>query len=114
MKKTLTIFFLLSLIIGSLAAQMGGQGNPPPTPEVEMERFDKELGLNSSQEKTFLKILTDFSEEMEEIMESGTRPDRNTMETLMEERDNSLKECLSDKQIELFDSMSQDMMPPRP
>ena len=114
MKKTMTILFLLSLILGSLAAQMRGQGNPPPTAEEEVARLDEKLDLDKGQEKEILKILTVFSEEMKGIMESGKRPEREEMDSLMENRNNSLKECLTDRQIEIYDEMMREMRPPMP
>lgn len=110
MKNSILISIMLLLTLTAVTAQMKGNHPPMPAPEDEVELFDKELELSQSQEKVFLEVLSQFSEDLEDMMDGSQRPDPEKMKTLMDERNSRLEGCLMDDQKEAFSKITQQIM----
>lgn len=98
------MFFITSSL---LAQQREGKGSPPIPDEAKINKMvdelATELSLSEAQKTEILAIYTNHFNEVKSSMSSGNRPNREGMERLKKEFEDSVKSVLNDAQQDLFD-----------
>lgn len=105
-RKILLTLLLCILLTGFVYSQEGPpRGGPKEGKKLsveemvkmEMKMLKQELDLTETQATFIQKILEDSYKKMEENLKSGKK-DRDEMEKIMQEKDNKLKDVLTDEQ----------------
>lgn len=118
MKKITVLLTALTLMLFAnvaVQAQPPGGGGPPSAEEMVeklMTDLSKEITLTDAEKSSLEEIFTDFHTEMEKMHKSGSRPDRSAMEKLESERDEKVKEVLSEENYEAYAKFMEDFMKP--
>lgn len=108
MKKT---FLFLSVCSAFIASSMA-QGQPPsgnrekPSPEgmsnMIVEDFRKEVELTETEKDAIKAVFLEFFSKMDEMHESGERPEQSKMEAMDADRNTKIKEIIPDKRYDTF------------
>ena len=91
---------------GQRGGQQGGQQGPPALPTDEqieemVETLASEILLSEEQESKVLELYKEHFEEVESLT-SGGRPDRDEMDELKEDFEDSINEVLTSDQQKLY------------
>ncbi len=114
MKNLMTIAIMLITI--TAFAQQGNR--QMPTIEKRLERvlslIEKNIEITETQKEAIEDAYTDFFTKTDQEMQSGKRPEKSVMEAYEKERDNKVKEVLSEEQYEKYLKISCKLKPKNP
>lgn len=103
----------LMLITVTAFAQQGNR--QMPTIEKRLERvfsiIEKNIEITDSQRETIENAFTDFFTKTDNEMQSGQRPEKSVMESYEKERDNKIKEVLSEDQYKEYVKVAKQLKP---
>ena len=110
--KLLTTVFLVFTTIVSFAQR---EERKPPSIEERithtMDAIEKNIDINESQKEAIEKAYRDFFETVDQIMQSGERPDKEVMEQHESDRDLKIKAVLTSEQYENYLKVSCTLKP---
>ncbi len=111
-KKSLLVIIVILITTGAFAQQENRQ---PPAIEKRVEnviaKIEKKIEIDESQKATIEKAFTEFFTGADEKMKSGERPAKAEMEVLENQRDNKIKEVLSQEKYETYLKISCQLRP---
>jgi len=113
--KSLLVIIVMLITTGALAQQ----GNrKPPTIEKRVAnvitKIEKKIEINDSQKLVIEDAFTSFFEVAEKQHANGERPNKEIMENTEKERDQKIKQVLSEDQYESYLKISCQLRPAPP
>ena len=123
LKRILEITILITLVSTLTFAQgnrgqqgqRGQQGPPQPPTDEQIEQMVEEMAeaisLTEIQQQQMIGLYTEHFDDMRKTMESGSRQDRNTMETQKKEFEAQIKKLLTKEQQVLFEEYQKNHQP---
>ena len=115
MKKTLSILnvlILIFLININVNSQPPRGERPSATEMAEKTVTDlaKEVALTDDEISSIKTIFTDFFTKMDTMHKNGSRPEHSEMEKLVSERDENVKEVISEEKFEAYTKFMENNM----
>ena len=110
--KSLAVIIVM-LLTTSAMAQQGSRERPSVEKRVTdvITKIEKKIEINDSQKATIEDAFTLFYTKADKQMESGKRPEKSVMEGLEKDRDNKIKQVLSEEQYETYLKLSSQLRP---
>lgn len=114
MKSLLVI--IVMLITTSAMAQPGNRERASVEQRVAnvLTKIEKKIKIDESQKATIEEAFTEFFTSADEKMNSGNRPEKAEMEGYEKERDQKIKQVLSEDQYESYLKISCQLRPAQP
>jgi hypothetical protein len=110
--KSLLVIIVMLITTSAFAQQ---ENRKPPAIEKRVAnvitRIEKKIEINESQKATIEDAFTVFFMKADKQMESGKRPEKSVMDGLEKERDNSIKQVLSQEKYETYLKVSCQLRP---
>jgi len=108
MKTCIKLFLTTIMLVGfgyiSMAQKPQQPRKDPPGIEERVNRaikiITKNIELSESEKESVSDAFTSFYEKIEEVLKTGERPERSVMEGYEKERDNKIKQVLSEEKYE--------------
>ncbi|MEP1150671.1 MAG: hypothetical protein ABJH08_02985 [Balneola sp.] len=110
---TASLFFIL--ISSSLYSQNRQRQNRPTPPPIEervetvMEKLKTDLQLKEDQIKASDEIFTEYFKSIDRLRSSGSRPDRNRIESIGKKRDKEFEALLDASQKKKYEKLKEDL-----
>jgi len=121
MNKTIISFALSFVLIvflnANVMSQPNGKGQPPSASEMAektVKDFSNETSLTDEEITNLTDIFTDFFTKMNDLHQNGARPDQSEIETIENERDEKIKEILSEETYNQYVSFMKKQQQSRP
>jgi hypothetical protein len=124
--KIFLFIFLACIIYSNVQAQPPGQHPKPPSVEEKIKKLDevifREVELNEAQKAAIGHAFKTFFSAEDQLRKENPPPPppppvpklKAAMDKLVQERDESIKEILSEKQFEKYRTALEKLHPPKP
>jgi hypothetical protein len=100
------------MTLGQPPGNLGERPSAKEMAEKTVTELTEEITLTAEEKSSIENIFIDFFTEMDEIHESGSRPDRSKIEKLENERDEKVKKIISGEEYDVYSEFMKNRMKP--